>query len=389
MIDSVTLRIEDYVLYSDKYFTKAKYQELKGEYGVFGVFTTRFTTHAKTCTSEGRYFPQIHIMEHLRRTKRGMVPASKYVVMQASLPKLLFGTSIFDIDERLLPVILQKIIVTLKEINIGVTLEAVNKAIITRLDYSKILQISPSFGTTDRILRALAPYDMKQSSDFNRSHYHDGRDGFYLKFYNSSQGLVIYNKFDEIVANGKTQLEHEIAKQYKNGTWKKGAIRIELSLQKKQTVEAMLRKFNRVKKKDFTLEDVMQTTIAKACLIRTFEKVYINDFNRLVRLADLKDTELTHSIEQYADNLRDRAILYYLAHEVRKHGLKSTIALLKAEMSPATIGRYKRTIEMILGAAEAKKDNVNVIAYLYKKLHTFTPVLPKKLDAILGKELQA
>lgn len=384
MIDSVTIRTTHFVVYSDKFFTKAQHQELKGEFGVFGVYTTRYTTYPKQCASEGRYFPQVHILERSRRTKGGMVPSSRNLVIQVSLPKLLFGTNIFDLDERLLPLAASKLSDALAEIKVGVTAEEILSATVTRVDYSKIIQISPSFGTTDRILRALAPYDMKQSSDFNRSHYHDGRDGFYVKFYNSSQGLVLYDKFDEIVANGKTNLEQEIARQYKAGRWTKGAFRIELSLQKKQTVDSMVRQFSDVRKKNYTLRDVAKVSIAKACLLRTFENVYVTDFNRLVRLSGLKDTELLHIIEGNAPDFRDRAVLYYLAHRVRDHGLKATIEDLKRQASPATVGRYKRAIEAVLGNVEAKKDKVSPVSYLHRKLLAFRPVLPKKLNDILS-----
>ncbi len=287
-------------------------------------------------------------------------------------------------DERLLPVVAQKLVTSLKEIKVNVKPEDILSAIVYRIDYSKILQISASFGTTDRILRALAPYDMKQSSDFNRRDYHDGRDGFYIKFFNSSQGLVIYDKFDEIVTNGKTKLEQEITRQYKAGKWTKGALRFELSLQKKQTVDATLRKYITTKKKDFTLREAARTDIAKDCIMRTFENVYVKDFNRLVRLGNLKNTELIRLIEEHTDNFRDRAILYYLAHRVRDHGLKTAVEELRKQTSPATLGRYKKAVETVLAKTEAKKDVVGVIPYIRRKLAAFRPVLPKKLGAILG-----
>jgi hypothetical protein len=385
MIDSVTIHITNFVTYSDEFFTKAQHQELKGKYGVFGRFTTRYTDYPQRCKAEGRYFPQVHITERSRRTKRGMIPSERQLVVQVSLPKLLFGASIFDMDERLLPLVAKKLVDTLKEIKIGVTIEAVLGATVYRVDYSKILQISPSFGKTSRILRALMPYDAKQSSDFNRRDYHDGGDGFYLKYYNSSQGFVIYDKFDEIVTNGKTRLEQEIAQQYKAGNWTKGALRIELSLQKKQTVDATLRQFSAaIKKKDYTLQEAMKTDIAKKVLMRTFENVYVKGFNRLIRLSDLKEVELHRLIEEHASDFRDRAVLYYLAHRVHDHGLKRTITELKREASPATVTRYKKVIETILAKAEAKKDVVGVVPYLQRKLAAFRPVLPKKLEAILG-----
>jgi hypothetical protein len=384
MIDSITIRTSDFILYTDKHFTKAKSQDLKGKYGVFAKTVTHYTSHPKLCASEGRYFPQVQILERLKRTPRGFIRQSRTLEIQVSLPKLIFGSNIFDFDEQLLTIAANKLADTLREIDIQVTPFEILNAIVTRVDFSKMIQISASYGTTDRVLRALLPYDMKQSSDFNRRDYHDGKDGFYIKFFNSSQGFVIYNKFDEIVTNGKTNLEKEIARQYKQGGWTKGALRLELSLQKKQTVDSAMRQFSEKKKKDYTFQDVAKSHIAKACLLRVFESVYVKDFNRLVRLDGLKDAELMHVIGLHTDSLHDRAILYYLAHHVRERGLKSTIEELKLGTSPATVGRYKKLIEKILGEVEAKKDSFNPVSYLHRKLKAFQPVLPKTLINILA-----
>lgn len=385
MIDSVTLSISDFITYSDEFFTKDKRQDLKGKHGVFARVLTRYTNYPQRCKTEGRYFPQVHITAQERRFAGGFCikPNSRHLIIQVSLPKLLYGASVFDIDERLLPVVALRLVEALAEIKIGITTEDVLNSIVQRVDYSKILQISPSFGTTARILRELAPYDMKQSSDFNRSHYHDGKDGFYLKFFNSSRGFVIYDKFDEILTNGSTKLEREIARQYSAGKWKKGALRIELSLQKKQTVGAALRRHIKTKKKDFTLREVASTKLAKAFLMETFEQVYIKDFNRLVRLQGLKDVELLALVNESTKSFKERAVLYYLAHRIRDVGLRAAIEELRRDTSPATVGRYRKAVERVLAGAEAKKDSVNVIGYLRRKLNTFTPVLPKRLDKLL------
>ena len=383
MIDSVTFKIKDFVLYSTEYFTESQHKDLRGDFGLFGRYTTSYTNYPKQCAKEGLYFPQVSIIEQLKRSKGHLIPTSRNLLVQVSLPKLLFGTNIFDINEKLIPIVTQKLVEALAEIKVGVTTENVLNAIVTRVDFSKMIQIAPSYGTTDQILRALMPYDLKQSSDFNRRDFHNGRDGFYLKFYNSSQSLVIYDKFDEIVTNGKTNLEQEIARQYKEGKWTKGAIRFEVSLQKKQTVGGVMRQFTRTKQNDFTLQEVARSDIAKAYLLRVFESVYVKDFNRLVRLVGLKDKKLMQTINDHTDSLNTRAILYYLAHSVRDSGLKATIDDLRAQVSPATVGRYKSMIESVLGDTEATKDNVNAVTYLHRKLKAFRPVLPKRLTHIL------
>lgn len=385
MIDSVLLSISDFILYSDEFFTKARFQELKGKHGVFARHSSRFTNHAQRCKAEGRYFPQVHLTATERRWagRFAVQPSSRRLVVQVSLPKLLYGTSIFDLDERMLPLAATRLSEALREIKVGVTPEMVLNAIVQRVDYSKILKISPTFGSTARILRELAPYDMKQSSDFNRSHYHDGKDGFYLKFFNSSRGFVIYDKFDEILTNGKTKLEQEIARQYVAGKWRSGALRIELSLQKKQTVDAALRRFLPAHKKGYMLRDAANTAIAKALLAETFEQVYIKNFNRLVRLTGIKDAELLALVGAKVRGFKERAALYYLVHRVRSVGLRSAVEELKKEASPATVGRYKASVERVLADTGAKKDSVEVVDYLRRKLEAFTPVLPKTLTNAL------
>jgi hypothetical protein len=181
-------------------------------------------------------------------------------------------------------------------------------------------------------------------------------------------------------------LEQEIARQYVAGKWQKGALRIELSLQKKQTVEAALRRFIRTKKKDFTLREAASTEIAKVCLLETFEQVYIKNFNRLVRLTGLKDAEILGLVSAGATTFKERACLYYLAHRVRDVGLRAAVEELKRGASPATVGRHKAVIERLLAEADAKKDSVDAVSYLRRKLQAFTPVIPKRLSAIIGAE---
>lgn len=383
MIDSITLRIEDFILYSDKYFNKTKHQELKGKYGVFGVYSIKYTEYPKKCNKRGRYFPQVQIMERRKKRNGKLYIASRYLVIQVSLPKLVFATNLFDVTEELFPIILSKLQKALSEISITVSIEALRKATAVRLDFSKMVQIAPSYGTTDDILNTLLPYNHKQASDFNRSNYHNGRNGYYVKFFNSSQGFVIYDKFDEIVEHAKTNLEHAISQKYKDKLLKKGALRIEISLQLKQTLDSVLRRLSGDKsKKSFTFEEIFKTEYSKRYLLETYEKVYINGFNKLIPLSHLKNKKLEQIIDTFTTDFRQKALLYYLVHQVRQHGLKNIIKKIRNSTSTTTTNRYKKLIDQIIDLSYAKKDNVNSVTYLYRKLKQFKPVIPKNLEQI-------
>jgi hypothetical protein len=67
MIDSIVLSIPNFILYSEEFFTKEKFQELKGKQGVFARHSTRYTDYPQRCKTEGRYFPQVHITAIERR----------------------------------------------------------------------------------------------------------------------------------------------------------------------------------------------------------------------------------------------------------------------------------------------------------------------------------
>ena len=386
MIDSVVLKIKDFTLYSDEYFSKAKMQEFRGKFGIVGRHWTRFTTYPSKTKAEGRYFPQVSIMYDQRRIKGsgGKFTDEKHLLIQVSLPKLVYGISIFDIDDRFLPLIASKLIEALAEIKIGVSEQAILTAIIHRVDYSKILKISPSYGSTATIIRALSEHDRKQSSDFNKVNYHHGKDGFYLKFFNSSQGFVIYDKFEEICANGSTLVEREIKQHYSQGKFQRGALRIELSLQLKQTVEATLRKHYPNKKKDFTLVEALRMDIAQSVLLQTFEQIYIQGYGGLVYLSGLKDAELYNVIRAKIRGFGQQGAVYLLSHRVRSLGLRKAVDELRHEIGKSSANRYRKLVETILLDAKTSKDRVNILAYLHQKLKTFTPVLPERLDTILA-----
>jgi len=229
------------------------------------------------------------------------------------------------------------------------------------------------------IIQELGKYNAKQSSDFNQKDVRQGRDTTYIKFYNSSQGLVIYDKFDELTVNGSTRLDRSIAEGYQKGDMKYGALRIELSLQLKQTVDSILRRHHTHKRSNFTLLEVARMDISQAVLLDTFEKVCVRGFAGAVFLSGLQEKALLHTIGLHTSNYGQQAILYLLAHRIRSVGLKQAIKEMQGQVSSSTVGRYKKMVEVVLRDADAKHTKVNIVSYLHRKLKQFTPVMPREL----------
>lgn len=381
MIDSVVIKITDFVLYRDTSFTRLKYQQFKGKYGVFGRFQTQHSTYPQELKKQGVYYPQVDIVHAQRRIKNGGGRFSKqrYLLVQVSIPKLIYGVSIFDVSEELIPVFAAKLRQALLAVHVEVSEESILKANVQRIDYSKIIKTSPSYGGGMAIIQELGKYNAKQSSDFNRNYVREGRDTSYIKFLNTSQGLVIYDKFDELTVNGSTRLDRSIAETYSKGGMKYGALRIELSLQLKQTVDSVLRRHHKGKRSNFTLLEAARTDISQAVLLDTFEKIYVKGFVGAVYLSGLKENDLLDTIGLHTSNYGQQAILYLLAHRIRSVGLKQAIQEMRRQVSSSTVGRYKKMVETVLMDADAKHNRVNIVSYLHRKLKQFTPVMPKSL----------
>lgn len=381
MIDSITLKISNFIVYEHKkYFPQQKSQNLAGKFGVFGVYTTYYNHHAREQKKLGSYYPQVNIIEKTQKVKgKKELKCEQFLMVQVSTSKLLFGTNLFDVSDELLDVFVLKLQGILKELSIEASSTSIYDAIVTRIDYSKILQISHSYGSTQGIIKVLSAYDYKKSSDFSLNQYRAGRKGSYIKFYNSSQSLTIYDKFDEIYSRKGTKLEQEIKNSYTKGKYTKGALRIELSLQNKRSVDPTLRRFHNSKNKNFTLRDVWQESISQALLIQKIKEVYFNGLNGFVYLSGIVDHELDVLLKEHTKSFNEFCKMRYIAHLIRKVGVKDAKKQLSKELSPATLSRLIKRAEAVTLLCNAKRDKVNVQSYLLRKLERFALVLPKKL----------
>jgi len=386
MIDSITIGVTEFVIYDDSKFTKARHQELRGKFGVFGRHSVRYTDYPKKCKKDGRYFPQVSIVERsamkMRNGRRSK--AERRIMIQVSLPKLLFGTNLFDINEKCLELCTIKMAELMKEIGIGIKKEDILHARVFRADFSKILKIAPRYAKTRQVLKELESYDNKARSAYNTITYHnEGAKGTYIKFYNGTKGLVIYDKFDEIVINGSTNLEQAISEQYMKGKWKYGAIRFELSVHKKQSLDALMRKHTNTSQRNFEFIEVASESIGKAVLLGEYRALYVDGFQGLVRLKGLKEAELSQILDTETKNYREKAFFFYLIGRIQRIGLSNALREMKDQCSSSTFGRGKKEAERMMAQLGAKQNEVSIVNYLERRLIDFRTIMPKKFEEML------
>ncbi len=338
--------------------------------------TTSFSDMAPQLKKQGVYFPHV---EFPQRTSGRDKNKSSSLQIQVSLPKLLYGTNLFEIDGSELPALCAKLSQCLQRLNIIITEEAVANATVKRVDFCKSITLPPYLGTAKQVIHKLQKFNYKAGSDFTRKEFREGSKECFIKYHSSTQGYVVYDKASELLANGFTEIEKTIARHLQQGNGYGRVIRFELSLQKKQSMDALLRR-HIGKQKNFTLKDLLSSKIAvKDILLEAFDRIYSPAHTLLITLAEMDENEISHHLESLDLSFAKKATLAYLANKTAKYGLRATLVEMKTEMSASNYNRYKNDLkEMFQNLDTLGLEKPNLIKFLRDEHVAFQLLTPNK-----------
>ena len=242
-----------------------------------------------------------------------------------------------------------KLVNDLEKIHIRTTTYDLEKAILKRIDFSKVIRLPDYLGEARQVLKILDDFNDKPRSDFTRKHFFDVSEGMALKFWNNTQGYVIYDKFGEIIANGFTKMELGLIKEILEKKLKRNVIKFELSLERRQSMEAVLRRFIQAKKKDFTISDVMQNVdISRSLLLEAFDKVYNPTTTGLVTLGQMEENRLEWYLLDKKMGVKKHALMFYLVNMATKIGVAATWDNLKQRMKGGSYDTYKKEVALAM-----------------------------------------
>jgi hypothetical protein len=373
MIDSVVLQLNSsqFKLREKNRFNEAKTQRGRG----FSTDTKYCAEYSNSLRKKGIYCP----MFGLPTRKQGLAEPQNFLEIQASLPKLVHGTSLFDVDRDDLEIIFERFFSFLDDLGVDTTKDELRKAIVRRADFSKIFKLPDYLGRADEIVRALSLFNYKPQSDFRIRDYYIGSEGIALKFLNTTQGYVVYDKFAEILSNGHTKQETKLKELYEQGKLKRNALRFELSLQRKDSFEAVVnRRVKTGKKKDFYLEEILDEDMARAILSDAFEKVFSKIAVGLISLSQMEDNKLWAYLDNSGLSQNKQEKLYYWARMATKSGIDGTWEQMKLKLKGGSIGQRKKEVALALQELGTISGNVpNLVDFLRAEHEKFETIKPK------------
>ena len=373
MIDSVVLQLQSsqFVLRDKNKFDEERYQKGRG----FSVDSEFCRDYVKAWKKKGIYCPAFG----LATRTQGLTREQKVLEIQVSLQKLVHGTSLFDVDRTDLPIIFERLLFFLDDLGIDITKEELQKAIVRRADFSKIVKLPDYLGRADEVIWILLFFNYKLRSDFRLREYCNADEGIVIKFHNSTQGYAIYDKFEEILKQGFTKQEMKLKELYEQGKLKRNALKFELSLQRKDSFEALVnRRVKTGKKKNFYLEEILDKDLARDILCHVFEDVFSSLAVGLITLSQMEDNKLWAYLDASELSQTKQEKLYYWVRMATKSGIAGTWEQLRLKHKGGSVARRKQEIALILGELGQISGNVpNLIDFLRAEHEKFEVIKPK------------
>jgi len=375
MIDSVSfyLNSDQFEMRPNNKLDGKKNQQGRG----FTINSEYCEGYVKNLKKQRIYCPSI-----TKAIKTNKITGTKEVLeIQVSLPKLIYGSNLFEVDSEDLDKIYSALLYRLNDLGITTTKEHLQKAIIKRADFSKIIKLPEIYGEANYIVEKLAKFDYKPSSDYNLNKYNDDNHGRSIKFWNTTQGLVIYDVIGNILSHGFTKTELTINKGFREGSVKRTALRIELSLEKKKSFEAVVwrRLKDTEKKKNFYLEDIFKEGLSRKILLDAFNKVFNKSALGLLTLSEMKDNILRAYLDNAGISVKKQEKLYYWVGMATNFGISGTWEQIKLKYSGGSVATCKNQIATTLTELPKIDGTLpNLIQFLRAELEKFESIKPKK-----------
>jgi hypothetical protein len=367
MIDSITFEImkHDFLIHDSN---KLNCYSYKGEPGRYGV-KDRFSNYRGELKKQGIYYPMIRFHEVARGYRE---LTFKSLEIQVSVPKALFGNNLQEIAPDRLDDFNLKIVEYLEQLGIETKASVIKNAIIKRIDFSKIIRSPINFGQTAEVTRKFTRYDFKPCSNFIARDY--GIEKIpYVKYWNTTQGFVIYEKLSQMKAKGWTNEEKAIVKLLHEGKiYRRDSIKFEASLKTKQSVDNVLSRFTGVKKRGFTVQEAFDEELAKKVILDNFDKVFNEPTVYMLSLEELNDNVLSNFMIKENLSYKEKTELFYSVKRIAKIGPHEFWKEMKKEKPGGGFRRFKNNITQKLKKLDKiKPREVDMIGYFRREIEKF------------------
>lgn len=366
MMDSILLKIPVPIHQTSPLLTKKKLKTGKGRVQIVTFSEDKNNKHKK----EGYYKPYIYLESQTR------IIEEKYVCVQVSLPKFLFGNSLFEVQESLLNQVVRDIHKLLGEYQIYVSPSQIREGWICRADFAKIVILPRRYTNARDFIEKLEKGGFRPRSDLTKRDIRHGKDGYWIKFYNSTSSVTVYDKMSEIANQGYTKSEKVLSKHLQQNKLTRNILKFEVSLQSTQKVTNTLNKLLKRQQGRYTLQGVFSKDVSQKVLLHYLDSSFNNEVDFLCEC--FNEQEIRTQIRNLYGYKKTKVYLYFILREMEVRGANIVLEEIKTMHGY----QYRRGIQQDIkklqeALLKAKKQKISPVAFLKDyiekfKLHTPT-----------------
>ena len=223
-------------------------------------------------TKESIYKPQIALYQQMKKDKREL---EWFMTVQCSIPKLLFGESVTELNEGDFGRVCTELQNKLYVMGIQISIIHLENSILGKVHIGKNILLNKEYSVTEAIA-LLSKTTTARKVMYRQTHYENSGEALHL--YTSSHGIIFYDKLKDLERTKNTAIDKSrTRKEQEIGTTlfkdMKQVLRFEIRYNGGQTVTAKLKQWSEGTKEKIRLKDIFRKDVWSDVLIREWEQV--------------------------------------------------------------------------------------------------------------------
>jgi hypothetical protein len=339
-MDTIKIKIANYQIQDKHYF-----KEIKANYFSDSSNHKNQSTNnqfRKELQKQGKYAPLYFIDESNYFGKQ-----HNFLVVEFSAPKIVHGHNLAEVGEKDLNIIIEKLRKFFSLIKVMVYSHDIEKAIVTRIAYSKNIQLNDLYSTNDA-LQVLSAFNYRPKSQFTATTRKANSE---IKFFNNHTHFCVYDKLMKIKNDPKTAEEKELAKKQLPET-----IRFELTLHNKRAVNQVMQGFY-PKQNNYTLADVFKDQIRNTLLQKEIDQIFNHPLKELVVISNTDKVLSNKLFQEYNKKFSKKIKTKYIFDILQTRGLSGLKEEVLKNCTNRTWYRLKKEVKKISQSMQLTGNN--------------------------------
>lgn len=393
MLDTVTLKLTypDFRVTSPSLFRPALNIESRPSISSYQFRPNSYTKYVQNPSMQDRqaeiYKPRLTAYQ--RSPELGKTTYDLHV--ELSIPKLLFGQSVQELDDNDLPRAVALIHRRLHMMGIETTEDAIRRSVVVKAHFGKNIALPYPITAQDAI-NELSKADIGRGKDINMRHYGNGGQSLY--FYASSYNVIFYDKLRDIATPTNKAVDKDKFKPEKlflkslAKDQEQDILRFEVRFTKQQSVDAFISKAVGQKIKGISFEKLFDKSLCQKVLLRTWAEIVGKPGSQLAFKTETSAEEIFAAMikdldpkKKIAHSLNKLLIDFGLYTLISQYGIRGTRDKIERNWTPKSWNRLYKRIEksaVILKGIPTSKTISDIQSALeaFEKYNWRSPVDP-------------